>query len=205
MTHRRRRPGGAAAGEPHEEQATPAASRPPRGRLGAWLTASALGALALLPTSAEAQPFGPSGCCYYADNSNHTFFYSDLEARSVIQIDFARTQRLEPTDMTTQLQVNSYNADTDVLVYDWDQGANGGVAGSWRCDTLVSTDTTKCNQGHIILNNYYYGSYALSCQEIGHSVGLDHSTSTGSCMYQDSSQAANDYDDHDKGHINGRY
>ncbi|MEU6720305.1 matrixin family metalloprotease [Nonomuraea sp. NPDC046802] len=41
---------------------------------------------------------------------------------------------------------------------------------------------------------------ALACHEIGHTVGLDHSTESGSCL-----RTVTKYGTHDVAHINGRY
>jgi len=167
---------------------------------------AALAALALGPTAAWAQPFGPGACggsCYYADNSNETFYYSGLTVGDLNGTELGRA-RLEATDMTTQVQTSS-NGDTDVIVTD-DYYGTGQWAAWWYCSATVSGDSSKCNQGHIVLNlSWGTANTALTCQEIGHGVGLDHSTSTGSCMYQDNTVAGSDYDAHDKGHINGRY
>lgn len=184
-----------------------AGTRRRRRGLGAGAVALALGALVMTPTPAGAQSFGPGACeggCYYADNSLETYYYSSLNSATRTSIEFARASRLESTDMTTDVY-ESANNDTDILVYD-ELYPVSSWAGVWMCDLLVSGSSTKCNRGHITFN-LRFGSpnYALACQEQGHAVGLDHSTSTGSCMHQDSAVAATYYDTHDKGHINGYY
>jgi hypothetical protein len=175
-----------------------------RRHAGALVTGAVL-ALVASPTPALAQPFGPGACggaCYYADNSNETFFYNGLTVGDINAMEVVRTQRLEPTDMTTQLQTSSNN-DTDVITYDDSYGANN-LAAWWMCDLLVSGSTSLCNRGRIVINLYYgTATYGVACMEVGHGVGLDHSTNTGSCMHDPPSYA--DYDTHDKGHINGYY
>jgi hypothetical protein len=137
-------------------------------------------------------------------NSNETFYYDAVTVGNITSTESGRA-RLDATDMTTQVQTASYNGDTDILVSD-DYFGTKNPAAWWYCATKVSGSTTKCNQGHIVINlSWGTANAALTCQEIGHGVGLDHSTSTGSCMYQNSSFAATDYDTHDKGHINGYY
>lgn len=198
MAHRRRTPPGGT----HE--APGARLRRIGGVLGTCLAASAVGALVLPPTPAGAQSFGPSGCCYYADNSIETYYYSNLTLGDINAMEVARWNKLEATDMTTQLHSSSNN-DTDLIVYD-DNYSNETWSGRWQCDLLVSGSSTKCNRGRITFNlRFGNANYALACQEQGHGIGLDHSSSTGSCMYQNSSVAASDYDTHDKGHINGYY
>ena len=176
-----------------------------RGRYGGWLAAGAVAAVVLSPTPAWAQPFGPGACggaCFYADNSTETFYYLGLTVASITSAEHGRS-KLENTDMTTQLQTASYNGDTDIIVSD-DYSASASWAW-WWCSSMVSGSTTKCNQGHIFYNLNHPSNPPLGCQEVGHAVGLDHSTSTGSCMYQLSTSAASDFDAHDKGHINGQY
>jgi hypothetical protein len=174
---------------------------------GALVGSVVLGALVLMPGTALAQPFGPGACggyCYYADNGNETFYYDGLTVGDISSTETGRS-RLAATDMTTQLQTASYNGDTDILVSD-DYVPNDPWSAWWYCSAMVSGSSTKCNQGHIVINlSRGTANVPLTCQEIGHAVGLDHSTSTGSCMYQDNSKAASNYDTHDKGHINGYY
>jgi hypothetical protein len=205
MARRSKAPTGGAPGDGGTGSASVSGSH--RGLLGVGLAAAALGALVLVPTPAHAQPFGPGACggaCFYADNSTETFFYNGLGVSNIGTMEWARA-RIEYTDMTTQLQTSSFNNDTDIVTYD-DNYATSSWWGWWACDVLVSGSSTKCNRGHVLLNlRFGNAPYALTCQEVGHGVGLDHSTSTGSCMYPYASQAASDFDSHDKGHINGYY
>jgi hypothetical protein len=161
-------------------------------------------ALVLAADPALAQPFGPGACggaCFYADNSIETFYYNGLTVGDVNAMEVVRTNRVEPTDLSTQLQASSNN-DTDIITYDDNYGP--GNAAWWQCDLLVSGSPSKCNRGHVIINLYYgNATYGVACMEIGHGLGLDHSTNTGSCMHNPPSYG--DYDAHDKGHINGYY
>ena len=170
------------------------------------LASGAVAALVMSPSPALAQPFGPGACgggCFYADNSLETFFYNGLTVGDISAMEFARTTRLESTDMTTQLQTSSNN-DTDLIAYDDTYGPNGQAAW-WHCDLLVSGSSTKCNRGSVTINTYYgTATDGVTCQEVGHGVGLDHSTLTGSCMHSPPGSAT-DYDAHDRGHINGYY
>jgi hypothetical protein len=184
------------------------ARRSSRRRFRRYLTPATTGvvaALVLVPSPVNAQPFGPGACgggCYYADNANETFFYSGLTVGDINAMEVVRVNRLEPTVMTTTLQTSSNN-DTDVITYDDNYGPNGYTAW-WQCDLLVAGDSSKCNRGRIVINLYYgTATYGEACQEVGHAVGLDHSTNTGSCMHLPPTYA--DYDTHDKGHINGYY
>jgi hypothetical protein len=205
MARRRRPPAGGMQEQPRSGSAS--GSAPRHGLLGVGIAAAVTGSLVLAATPAYAQAFGPGACgggCFYADNSNETFYYLSLSLTDINSTELGR-YRLDATDMSTQVQASSYNSDTDVIVEDANYGS-GRASAWWYCATWVSgSNNTKCNQGHIIFNQYFTSNEALACQEIGHGVGLDHSTSSGSCMYQNAAVAARDYDAHDKGHINGYY
>jgi hypothetical protein len=174
------------------------------------MAAAAVAALVFTPTPANAQGFGPSwvsggGCCRWADNGNHTYYLDTLTGGSYNAITFALGTRLEATVMTTD-RFESWNNDTDLLVYD---GLYPSATwwGIWACDVAVSGNNNLCNRGHITFNlSKGTPNNQLACQEVGHSVGLDHSSSTGSCMYQVAGPSVStDFDAHDKGHINGFY
>ena len=154
---------------------------------------------------ALAEPFGPyeAGGGYWADNSEHTFFYNNLTGPVRNLIEGRRLYALDPTRMTTTLQTTSFNSDTDVLVYD-DNYGSGFPPGKWECMAVLS-DYERCGQGRILVNLYFNTNAALACQEIGHSTGLGHSTESGSCMIQNSDVGGTNFTPHDKLHINGRY
>jgi hypothetical protein len=189
-----------AAREPLRPRRSGRARRP--GRAGS-VVALGLGALVLGATPAGAQSFGPSGCCFYADNSNHTYYNNVLTLGSEAAMDFAMLTRLESTDMTTD-KFASWNNDTDVVAYDTTY-SNEAWWGLWTCEVLVAGSATDCNRGTLRLNlRFGTPTTAVTCHEVGHSVGLDHSTLTTSCM-QAGAGVANDYDTHDRSHINGHY
>lgn len=159
------------------------------------------------PTAlAWANHFGHSqGCCYFADNANHTFFYDALSVANISAVDWARTNDLDPTHMYSTLQTGSYNSDTDVLVGDgnYTSGTYAPYAGYWQCTALLS-DYATCGQGQLTINTRYgNATYGVACQEIGHSTGLDHSTNSASCMYNPTPPSR--FDAHDVSHINGKY
>lgn len=160
---------------------------------------------------ALAQPFGPGACggnCPYADNNLHTFYYNNVNLKTIDSIEVARTRQLNPTDMDSVVYYSS-NADTDVIVEDgyFSTGPYANAAGVWTCMTTVAgSNSTKCNQGRLLINTRYGdATYARACHEIGHSVGLDHSESTSSCVYQPAEYGASSFSAHDIAHINGYY
>lgn len=73
-----------------------------------------------------------------------------------------------------------------VHVYNGNYGATGWVGlTSWPYDSTGDFDNTT--NVTIKLNDYYGGTAAqhrnTACHEMGHALGLDHNTSTGSCLY----------------------
>jgi hypothetical protein len=169
--------------------------------------ALSLGVVGLAAVPAGAQAFGPSGCCLYADNANHTYYPWSLTAGTLSSLRFAMGFRLDSTDMTTD-EFQSQDANTDVVAVDVAYGTDASHSwwGLWTCDTLVSGSSTQCNKGTMRFNlSWGTPTAVLACHEVGHSVGLDHSLETSSCMVQPTSPTADDFSTHDRSHINGYY
>jgi hypothetical protein len=169
--------------------------------------ALSLGVVGLAAVPAGAQAFGPSGCCLYADNANHTYYPWSLTAGTLSSLRFAMGFRLDSTDMTTD-EFQSQDANTDVVAVDVAYGTDASHSwwGLWTCDTLVSGSSTQCNKGTMRFNlSWGTPDAVIACHEVGHSVGLDHSLETSSCMVQPTSPTADDFSTHDRSHINGYY
>lgn len=113
---------------------------------------------------------------------------------------------IEPTDINTSI---SSTCDTiDVRINDADYGKNG-KAGWYECHSTLNRRTyTLCDQGHAHINQFYSSPRLyVVCQEIGHSVSLQHSDQggvTASCMNDNTSQYHH-LADHDKNHLNNLY
>jgi hypothetical protein len=160
----------------------------------------------MAPLPASANAFGPSGCCYYADNSIHTFYPWSLTSGTLSSLRYAMNTRLAVTD-TSVYEFQSQDANTDVVAVDVAYGTDAAHFwwGLWTCDTLVSGSSTQCNKGTLRFNlSWGTPNTVIACHEVGHSVGLDHSTETASCMYQPTG-SSDDYSTHDRSHINGYY
>lgn len=162
------------------------------------------GSVAYAPP-AGANGFGPP-CCYHADNANHTYYNNQLTQGVADRMDYAMGTRLESTDMTTD-KFQSFNGDTDIVAYDTYYGTDASHQwwGLYTCEATVASDPTKCNQAYLRFNlSWGTPTTAVTCHEVGHSVGLDHSSLSTSCM-QPVAGTANDFDTHDRSHINDRY
>jgi len=176
-------------------------SRRFRRRVRALAALGAAGVL-LAPTAALANTFGPTGCCAWADNSNHTYFNNQLTLGNAAAMNYAMNTRLASTDMSVD-EFQSWNNDTDVVAYDTDY--NEPWWGNYVCEVLVSGSSTKCNRATLRFDlTNGTATTAVTCHEVGHSVGLGHSTASGSCM-REVFDTVNDYDSHDRSHINGYY
>lgn len=120
------------------------------------------------------------------DNSYIGFYYSSIIAsRYKSATEWSRVNTWETTDMSTGVET-SYDEFTDLYVSNGDTGAAGAT---YRCKKLKAGYTNVCEQADIVFNSTQVYStmvnYGLACQEIGHSVGLDHGPNSQyyGCMY----------------------
>jgi hypothetical protein len=110
---------------------------------------------------------------------------------------------VEETDVSTTLAHT--NDPREVVINDSDYGASGW-SGIYTCLDLQGT---VCESGKIKIN-HYYGPYDdeesrhLVCMEVGHAIGLDHSTDSSSCMKQGQWDAT-EFTSHDDSEVNSRY
>ncbi|MCA2219246.1 M57 family metalloprotease [Jidongwangia harbinensis] len=97
-------------------------------------------------------------------------------------------------------------ASHDACVFDTPYGRNG-VNGWNACAGTVSGShpNQTCSLSYVRLNQTYtWDVNNLACHELGHAVGLRHSTETSSCMFAAASPATITTT-HDRGHLNTRY
>jgi hypothetical protein len=120
-------------------------------------------------------------------------------------VNFNDTNNIIPTDITSQMFTDQTQANMEVNIYDSTYGDTGWY-GRWFCQVWASL--TVCSQGRVQLN-LTYGPYtdvearSLTCEEVGHSVGLNHSGEDASCMSQQWDKTL--LTTHDKGHLNAKY
>jgi hypothetical protein len=191
--------------------------------LPAIILAAAVTTTAASPASANG--FGnANGCCPFADNGKHWYNYASLETRTRTAVKAALLNLDSQTDMTVAADTTA-DPSTDVESFDqyyvdhWDLDWNGSSTGynlfayskcvkanapassgqPWTCDQyevrydLADIDWMTATQRQ-----------ALACHEVGHTVGLDHSTESTSCLKTGAHKIIK-YSAHDVAHINGRY
>jgi hypothetical protein len=96
----------------------------------------------------------------------------------------------------------------DVCVYDDNYGDNG-LDGWNACTTGTDSGSHPdmvCSLDVARINTFYSPPpFEVACHELGHTVGLRHTTSTTSCMQSPLSVNDTTYNSHDVGHINSNY
>lgn len=161
----------------------------------------------------------PRSCVSLADNALHTWYWEGKFGNQIPGIDDSMQITMDDlerrTDLTTSKAPGS--ATLDVLVTDYDYGMTG-ILGWTEC--LPSSATTgthpalRCDRQKVRLNGSYPEYFetsrarrSLTCHEVGHTIGLRHTTDSESCMR--SPFDPDDFDtltsSHDNAEINAHY
>jgi hypothetical protein len=150
--------------------------------------------------SATASNFGAYGGVFFANGNNHYFYYYNASDFTIEQTRWVRANDFDPTDLTTAY---SSQAASDVTIGDSVYGPNFGF---YQCTERSQVYADRCNHARVHVYTIYSSSATTRrstlCQEIGHSVGLQHDDRN-VCM----NGATNSpyLTSHDRAHINGRY
>lgn len=166
-------------------------------------------------TQGNSGPSPATNCVSKANNATHAVRYSTL-GNQWTGIDAATTGRISsvynPISGFTAY-VTTTDPVPDVWVYDLYYGTTGIIA--WvDCPASNSgvggSGTSRWCRGQILRYNATYQNYAvgsqIACHELGHTIGLRHRTTTGSCMYTYGDiLAANTLDSHDISHVEAGY
>ncbi|MEE9391269.1 MAG: matrixin family metalloprotease [Planctomycetota bacterium] len=97
----------------------------------------------------------------------------------------------------------------DACVYDsWNYGFNG--FNGWNScggTTSGSHPNQECSLSHVRINkNYSPPARRIACHELGHSVGLRHTSTSSSCMKKTSDGGTSELlSSHDRAHLNAEY
>lgn len=185
--------------------------------------------LVVLTPPAQANSFGwsvlhPSGCCMHADNKSHSYNYSSLTGNMKVAGNYAMINLGSQTDMTVHYD-STPNNQTDVEMFDqyyddyWGIDRDGSSTGTnvharAQCVRAlvpaISTSWWKCDQYEVRFDLADMNRFSenerkhTACHEVGHTVGLGHSSQTSSCL-RDGRVSTRTYNSHDIAHINGRY
>lgn len=145
-----------------------------------------------------------------ADDGSHTIYNFNLNAGWQSATAYAITSVYDPLPQITALWTTG--SDDDVYAYN----ANYGLTGIWAWTQCVSgatyggTDPSRwCKPQWLDYNTSYAQTasqaQAISCHEMGHTLGLQHSNeSSGSCMIKNQ-RTINILSAHDKSMIAGHY
>lgn len=176
----------------------------------------AVSAIAVLPGSpASATNFGSTGTPGAEGTNNGVWLTNDafynigrmsMDAANSTAVGNSITGDYNPTDLdAAALTGNCNDPAYNACVFDSAYG-NNNLAGWNACagTTSGSHPNQTCSLAYIRFNQTYtWSPDALACHEIGHSVGLRHSTQAGSCMVNPLS--GSNLTSHDRAHINAAY
>jgi hypothetical protein len=187
----------------------------------ALVLAATLGTV-LLPSPARATNFGSicdagstTNCVSVANNIYHVLNWEGDQDIPGIQAShgWARDNQYNPTDLVAY--TDGSDSLPDVRVWDEPYGPT-----TWLARVECPTNNTGTGgshpnrwcRGQILRYNSthtgFWGTEAnrrsVACHEIGHTVGLRHTTDSSSCMYNGSTYPQT-LNAHDRAHINGRY
>lgn len=159
---------------------------------------------------ATADPFGvgPPNAGWFADNANHSWCtYGSFVSTWYNPIRDSMYTLDVTTDMT-RTYVSVCDSATDVQFHLSTSSSMGaGVLGTYNCLVTV-TSANRCGAARIRLNTDLLDTFSrrmkTSCHEVGHSVGLTHTSAYGGCMVSGYSNN-NTYSSHHVNHINSKY
>ncbi|WP_444663312.1 M57 family metalloprotease [Cellulomonas sp. CW35] len=185
------------------------------------IIASLAGVLMVMSPQASASNFGSEGSVGAAGTTNGVFLTRD-RAWSVAKIDLTATysngvsaavkNQYNPTDLTVTVYTppgcgGSYGS-YDLCVFDAEYGDNGLAAWNACAGTTSGRHPTMvCSTQYVRINRYYSPpANRIACHEMGHSIGLRHSSEASSCLKSAAEGGTSQtLTSHDKAHINGTY
>ena len=195
-----------------------ATERGSRGRLarsaGALLAVAVI--LGMIGSPASANNFGSSGQPGTGGTTNGVWLTPDrfwnvglVSLETTTNLPAARASVADDYNVTDldafSITGSCAAASHDACMFDSDYGDNG--ANGWNAcagTTSGSHPNQTCSLAYARLNQFYsWSANFLTCHELGHSVGLRHSSENTSCMKDGS--GASITTTHDRGHLNTQY
>lgn len=144
--------------------------------------------------------------------NNRNFYVGRVALTSTYSaaVSSVMTNHYNPTDLIVYVSSPSYcdSSSIDACVFDSNFGDNG-LNGWNACDGPVSGShpTRRCDTQWVRINTYYSPpANRIVCHEVGHSVGLRHTSDAASCLKRSADGGnSSSLTAHDKGHINANY
>ena len=185
------------------------------------LVASVAVAVALTVTTVnpvQASNFGRK----YADDADHYWARVSLTTGGTTAANWGVTELNSSTEVDT-FNDGTCKSHTDICFYDgnyetapwiesvaWWEGHNG-LAHCNRTDNLFGLNG-QCDRWYVLFDTADMDTmtttelWALGCHEVGHTVGLKHTSDTESCMIAKSNERTSDgLSQHDIDHVDTRY
>lgn len=146
----------------------------------------------------------------FTAGSNATVTFSQFSLTTTVHDAFhwSDVNNIEPTDIGTALYHGA--SSKEVEIYDGFYGS-GEPPGLYTCTDWDGINLI-CNQGEVKINLTVIGDPPtvgvarwLQCHEVGHAVGLSHSTDTDSCIHGTEYESSTTLETHDTDLIDDNY
>jgi hypothetical protein len=154
-----------------------------------------------------------------ADNGTHYVYFSNVETPQYNATVDRMENVYEPIAGISMIELSSYTSSVDVGVYDGYLGVNE-YAGWTQCAAPPGPGMTYggsgrhrwCKPQHILYNLSRTGYFStgerrrmIACHEMGHTLGLQHTTADASCMETDANTSETIRQNHEVLHLENLY